>query len=532
MKRMSLIFTGLTTCSLSVCLGAALHAAQPTPENSLNTSKLWIEFVEASKTGSPAALLDFSYAGYKHGEQGVPDVKYKVFNVTKFGAVPNDGKSDRQAIEKAIRAAEKNGSGVIFFPKGRYDVHSAGDPDTPITISGSKLVLRGEGSGEGGTELFMELPNPAVDTTKMWTSPDLLLFKGDGSTAKITDVTGDTPRGGFSVQVADASNLKAGDWVCLELKNNDPKLVAEELYPYSVEPDWTSIINKGVQVQDYHQITKIEGNKVWFKEPVMHKVESKWGWFIRKYPKLEGVGIEDIAFVGNFHEAYVHHKSWLHDGGYKIFNFTRVVDSWVRRCRFTDVVECGSIVSSANVSCYDCVITGNVGHSAMRSQGSSRVFLGLIDDQPSMWHSVGISKPSMGAVIWRCKWGPGTCFEAHASQPRATLFDSCQGGFMRMRAGGAISENPNHLADLFFWNFLETGTPKREFDFWATDTPYWRFLPPVFVGFHGVGTTFLQSQVLIDESHGVPVQPGSLYEAQLELRLGELPQWLRDLKAK
>jgi len=497
-----------------------------------NVSRLWLEFVEAQKTGKETTLLDFSYAGYHHSEVEAPNVRHTIFNVCDFGASPNNGKSDRKAVEAAIAAAEKNGSGIIYFPKGRYDLHAEEDPDNAIIIRSSNIVLRGDGMDKGGTEIFMEFPNPATDPKKMWTSPDLILFSAKGAKPKLTNVVKNASRGSFSIQVADASMLKVGDWICLELINNDPKLVAKELAPYKVDPKWTDLTVKGVQVNDYHYIVKIEGNTVWFKEPVMKEVASEWGWCLRKFPHLEEVGVEDIAFVGNFHEEFVHHKNWLHDGGYKMFSMNGVVNSWVRRCSFTNVSECISIIASANVSVYDCKITANIGHSAMRSQGSSRVFLGKIDDQPAMWHSVGISKPAIGNVIWRGKTNSNSCFESHASQPRATLFDVCESGFMRHRAGGSENNNPNHLSDLFLWNFRETDAPIDNFDWWASDSKSWKFMPPVIVGFHGSGTTFNQQQVKVEESNGKPVQPESLFEAQLELRLGYLPQWLIELKSK
>ena len=81
--------------------------------------------------------------------------------------------------------------------------------------------------------------------------------------------------------------------------------------------------------------------------------------------------------------------------------------------KFTSVSEATSIINSANVSAYDITIDGNRGHSAIRSAGSSRVFIGkvtdrtdglLIDDRNTreegvgQYHACGVSKPSMGAL--------------------------------------------------------------------------------------------------------------------------------------
>lgn len=46
-----------------------------------------------------------------------------MLNVKAFGAVPNDGKDDREAIQRAMDAAEKGGiSEPIYFPAGAYDL--------------------------------------------------------------------------------------------------------------------------------------------------------------------------------------------------------------------------------------------------------------------------------------------------------------------------------------------------------------------------------------------------------------------------
>lgn len=56
-------------------------------------------------------------------------------------------------------------------------------------------------------------------------------------------------------------------------------------------------------------------------------------------------------------------------------------------------------------------------------------------------------------------------------------------------------------------------------------------MTPIIIGFHGEGTAFLVSQV-DKESIVRPVEPESLYAAQLGLHLGNLPKWLFDLKKK
>ncbi len=492
--------------------------------------KIWNDFVDATRRKEQALLPDFSYAGYHHGESDFPRPQYKVFNVCDFGAVPNDRESDKEAILGAIKAAEQNGSGIVYFPKGRYVLNDDRGNTGPIFIRKGNIIFRGEGAGPDGSEIFMKHYNEAVNPTEKWTSPSLFSFNGCASSERLTEVTANAPKGSFSVKVGNSKGLKAGDWVCLRLSNNAPEVISRELHPYGAEHDWSSMLMYGVQVYDYHQIASVRKNTVTFKEPLMKEVLASEKWFIESYPTISEIGIEDLAFVGNWKEKFVHHKDFIHDGGWKFIEFKNVVHSWVTRCRFTDVSEAVVLTTSANVSVTDCSVTGNVGHNSMHAQASSRTFFGAINDIPAQWHSVGVAKHTMGTVIWRVKYSANSCFESHASQPRATLIDACHGGFMRGRAGGAIQNNPNHLSDLVLWNFHETDAPTQEFDFWATNTKYWRFMPPIIVGFHGNRTTFKKEQVLYEESTGQAVNPESLYEAQLEKRLGRLPAWVANLK--
>lgn len=459
---------------------------------------------------------------------------------------------------------------VFYFPAGEYVLHNEEDntlrqdvenpaydgkgnnTSSSIIIYGGNFVIKGDGPDK--TFIKMDTPNLPTDTKVMYSSPVMINIKHNAWLGTEYEVTGNAGKGTFKVKVAGASNFKVGEWVCLYLHDNSPELVKQELLPYAWESTMTNISTEGVQVEDYHQIVNISGDEITFKEPIMHEVDAQWNWKLRKYSYYENVGVEDLTFVGHAVDDFQHHRSWIDDGAYKPIAFMRVVNSWMRRVNFENVSEAASIISSANFSAYKINITGNRGHAAIRSQGSSRVFIGavrdctdgpLADEYPTFqtntgqYHACGVSKPSMGAVIWKVTWGDDACFESHATQPRATLIDNCTGGFVQSRQGGDANQVPNHLNDLTIWNMFSTNTKLNgngtlpangEFDWWRTGWKYWKILPPVIVGFHGDPVKFVQEQVKLDESNGMPVEPQSLYEAQLERRLGSVPVWLKALK--
>ena len=94
--------------------------------------------------------------------------------------------------------------------------------------------------------------------------------------------------------------------------------------------------------------------------------------------------------------------------------------------------------------------------------------------------------------------------------------------------GGNANEAPHHLGDLTIWNFYATAG-SGTFSWW--DTGSWRFLPPIIVGFQSSsGVTFKAEEVVSDLMHGEIPVPESLYEFQLEKRLGYIPEWINELK--
>ena len=556
-----------------------------------STCNAWQEFVLDDENN---VLLDFSYAGYDHGETAPPEVTvtenadgtctasngYTVYNIETYGADGTDEVSDREAFVAMLTAAlgePDNAAGdqmtfphtnaakniIFYFPEGNFILHTEADNNTEqkksvsILIRGSNIILKG--AGRDKTTLTMQDPNlPSQGEDVMYSSPDMIQLKhntGVQTGNVLATVTGDSPKGSFSVTVGGASGLREGDWVCLYMKNSDSEVVAEELSPYTVGTSdqgatWT-IATEGVTVQDLHQVRSVSGNTVTFYEPIMHEVKAAYDWTIVGYQHYENVGVEDITFAGNAKEGFDHHASWEDDGAYKPISMTRLVNSWMRRVDFVSVSEACSVIESANVSVYDCEISGTRGHAAIRSQASSRVFIGAVKDLAEglkmddlghdvvgsnvewtgQYHAVGVSKQSIGAVLWRNLWGPDGCFESHATQPRATLIDRCEGGWKRWRQGGDAVQMPNHLADLTIWNFDNTTAYSGTWKWWDQSSYWWKFLPPTIVGFHGQSVTFDETQTKRIESNGTPVQPESLYEAQLERRLGAVPGWLTALKA-
>lgn len=542
----------------------SLHAQTTTPA--------WQKFVNNADDN---VLLDFSYAGYHHGTEQPVDERdvnvlaqklgYTVYNVCDHGAIRDDGKSDRKAFEDIINKIGRgnpNAKAIIYFPEGEYILHSKDDNTTnaetgKVTSNTLNLVMGHviiKGAGRDKTFLTMEDPMLPTDPKVMYSSPKMISIRHNGGkdNLPLAKVTGSAKKGDMSIEVDDVSQLKVGDWVKLTLLNNDKKVIEEELKPYKLQSSMTTLINKGVHVVDRHQIKAIDGKRVIFEEPIMHAVNPAYGWDIKTYAHYEEVGVEDLTFKGKAKNNFHHHAGWQDDGAYKPLDFMRQVNSWVRRVDYVSISECMTFSECANCLFLDSEISGNRGHSSVRMQYSARGFIGKVWDHSNgylnddknfteykenlgQYHACGISKQSIGNVIWQCHWGDDSCFESHATQPRASLFDQCCGGFMQFRMGGDKKELPNHMDDLTMWNFNCLATNPNDpvpFNWWIYNesTGWYKTLPPTFVGFHGKNVNFKEDEMKLNENQGKEVLPGSLYEAQLSRRLRSTPQWLIDAK--
>ena len=571
-----------------------------TTEIDANSALAWQRF----RQGEDNVLLDYSYAGYNHGEsapQGAFSLGYQVINVKERMTAKN--MTAREALisilqEKGMTRVNgtnklnANAKIVIYFPAGDYVLHNDDDNtrdeskqkdavdsknnnvSSGIEIYGGNFVIKGDGPDK--TRLIMETPNLPTSISNLSSSPILLAIKhtngpnNAGNSPKLASVTENAKRGDFTVKVSGTTGISSGQWVQLRLRSGDRELVKKEIGPIALNENWAIAkvpisINQssddlyGVKITEFHQVKSAANGKITFYEPIMHDIDIKYndteGWEIRTYKYLENVGVEDLSFVGNALDGYAHHGEghaeqakvgWQYDGAYKPLLLQRVVNSWVRNVHFESVSEALTFAESANSSAYNIRISGKRGHSAVRSQGSSRVFIGKVRDESAgndvygkscqgQFHGCGVSKPSVGTVLWNVTWGNDACFESHATQPRATLIDNCSGGLVYYRAGGDENEVPNHLSDLTLWNLNVTGTDSHasNFAWWSDSDTWWKIFPPIVVGTHGMNVKFPskeQQQVTYEESTGMKVSPESLYEAQLRERLGYVPGWLNALK--
>ncbi|GGD27353.1 DUF4955 domain-containing protein [Hyunsoonleella pacifica] len=499
----------------------------------------WVDFAEKKLTGNlaEATLNDFSYTGYHFSEKELPDVSgWNTISVTDYGAIPDDTGYDDLGIQSAIDAAEaSNQPTVVFFPAGKYIVSSETTKTQPIVISGSNIVLKGAGTGVGGTEIYADKFNE--NKFGSGSTHYRFMFKPSNTDSNdITQVTAEIKKGDFEVQVASTANLSVGQYVDLFQKTTDN--LEANMPGLTPNTRWTAINRDGIRPFEKHIITKISGNTVTFKNPVQLNMPVSSTTVLKTFQTIEEVGVEDILFTSgwkDYPENFVHHANDIVDYAWQALFFTNVVNGWIRNCHFKDWNEDIFVDRSMAVTVKNIDISGKRGHTSYYSRYSYGVLFencfdnadeGLVDaNKKGMHHGPGMRWSTTSSVFINCPMQPDQSIDCHGSHPYANLLDNIQGGKL-LGNGGAELSYPNSGPYLTFWNFKhDANFTSRLYDFWfisnTTERRTHTFPNPLFVGFQpGPGENNIRFQNEgLDELHGQQVYPNSLLDAQLQLRL-------------
>ncbi|MEQ7799459.1 DUF4955 domain-containing protein [Pedobacter sp. ASV1-7] len=483
------------------------------------TAPLWDDFVKSKKSGSTPVLPDFSYAGYGFSEIPIPSLSgKKIFKVDDYGAKPDDDKFDDDAIQMAINAAESNpGGGIVFFSSGKYLIAPDEDAGRQIRIAKSNIVLKGNGSGKGGTEIYQA--NMRINGRQFLFKPE------DNKVERLTTIVKDAGRETFSVVVKDASKLKVGQDVAIRHRSEE----FTKLYfaPLELKPQWTRLFGDkgGMLVYEIHTINKIEGDKVSFINPIHIdiKMVKSADWIIETYNSIDHCGVEDILFTSNwknYPEEFIHHKNEIHDYAYEAIGMEYLKNSWVRNCEFHDWNEGIYMRSGYQITVENTHFKGKKGHASVHARTGYGILVKKCTFNGAQHHGAGTGYSAVGTVVTQCSLGTDQNFDIHSGQPYATLYDDIDGGVF-YNLGGPEPGHPHHGKDLVLWNFYHKSAKDQQYNFWdMSRRRNYTIAAPVLIGFQSDRKVTFENAGIV-EMKGEPVLPKSLFEAQLQLRLKE-----------
>ena len=480
------------------------------------SSALWNNFVQAKQNGTEPTLPDFSFAGYKRSEVAIPNITGPVFNVTSYGASPNNSGFDDAGIQAAIDAAESAGGGVVFFPAGRYLVNPTEDANHFITVTGSNIVLRGAGSGTGGSEIVMVAKKQGGKMFRIGPA------SGWGAST-VANVTANATRETFEVTVDNTGQLAVGQFVVLKHQST-----AYNSFYFAGKPldaDWERVVQNGVGVHEMHEVASITGNRVRFKEPLHFSIRlDSVPWRLDRVSPLREVGIESLRFTGSwdtYPETFVHHKDWIHDSGWSLISIRETVNNWIRNVEFRHFNDALGTDSVGWMTAENLRFTGKKGHSSVGGRRGYGMLIKNATDSAGTHHGPDTGYNLVGAVYLRFQMNVNSSVDNHGGVPHANLLDDVTGGVL-FGNGGPIENYPHTGRYYTLWNFRHRATANRTYDFWDNvNRNSHTFALPIFSGFTADTTIGLgsSSEYQVNESQGTRVTPTSLFEAQLALRL-------------
>jgi len=435
------------------------------------TADAWTPKILTDPDAPP--LPDFSYAGYRFSEEPLPKLK-PTMNVTDFGARPNDGKDDTEAIRKAIAAAAKRqGAQVIGFPTGRLIVREI------VYIEHSNVVLQGAGSGEGGTELHvprpmadMELPQAMQRTRRYMVENDkrvggelFSIFSWSGGV--IWTRGGDRvdrfktlplvagKRGGHTVKVdGDAGSIKPGAVGRIEWRNTEGEDSTFLRHVFGEQPlRFGKRLHEDPKrplVRQIATVVSVDGDTLTLKAPLLHDIRPTWSVTIKPIRRLEEVGIEGFRITFPETAYRGHHR----EAGYNAIYMTGLVHGWVRD---VEIKHADSGILSggcANVTMQHVAVRGRGGHYTVHIGGCNDMLVRDFDLTAPAIHN-----PSVNTFAVRNVYSRGRVehvrFDQHSGANHMNLFDDIEAsGNPRhlFRHGGAGYWRPTHGVQNTFWN--------------------------------------------------------------------------------
>lgn len=454
--------------------------------------EVWKNSLENADTDHP--LPDFSKAGYAMGGRRLPQVAGPVFDVTasRFGAVPDDQKDDTLAIQAAINAAQESGGGVVYLPKGRYEIRK--DPILPgLRVSKSNIVIRGAGQHEDGTVLHLASPAPAGNVRRLGTVPAtqaarsgaVIAVMGSEKHNYLTDITHDLKRGKAIVRVADSSLLKAGQLVVVSL--TDPlidttspapekaAIAAELTKPYKLLAEQKDTFGKAAREYTWMvQISEIiDRHTVRLSKTARFDQLQSYKGKIMSFHGVQDVGVENLRLESAWPGNYRHHKPYTDQNGDVVRTakeqdylwngiwLSSAANGWVKNVTFNNLTQ-GIITSFVTDSTFtNLTFIGQEGHAGVTMGKSNDLLVSGVDFYARLVHPVTLTMMSSGNVITDSETHydgrdefseTDAVLDFHGLFPFENLFDNLRGFYVC--PGGDMSVLPHGGVRNVFWNIV------------------------------------------------------------------------------
>lgn len=459
-------------------------------------------------------IPDFSHCGYMGGGVRLPDAAVKI---TLQPADGDDGTRIQSALDEVGKLTpDANGlRGAVLLKRGNYQI--AGSLD----IRNSGVILRGEGEDEKGTIVTASGKNPR----------NVISIAGQDGPGEIKNtrqkiLDDRVPVGARSFRVDKAAGFKVGERIFVMRHGNKEWISAigmDKIPSHPGNPESTKQWGP-FSISFERKIEKMDGDRITVDAPVVCAIETRWGGGeVAKYNeerRARNCGVEKIRFVSEY-DASLKKGGQFVDEAHAINAITiaNAADCWVRDVWALHFYHgCVSIGSSArNITVQDSRSEAMVSEltGGRRYPFSVNGQLCLIQrcTTESARHAFAFGARVPGPnVFLDCKsTNDHGSSEPHHRWSVGGLYDNVEGNIAiqdrQYLGSGHGWAGANYVA----WNCrgaLICQSPPTAQN-WAIG----------FVGKKGQGAFKGKPDGLWD-SFGKPVEPRSLYLAQLQKRLG------------
>lgn len=276
------------------------------------------ELIYADHDGNGGTLIDYSRVGYHNGEEPVPTVK--VVKTLEAGDKKDHTEMIQQAIDE-VAAMSEDKRGAILLKAGKYTVS-----DT-LKINASGIVLRGEGQGENGTVIYDVRKKAEITTLQI--KGDSAYSGVEGTTATLTDAY--VAMGEIALALSAVSAYSAGDNVKVVCKPNDLwiKTLGMDVLPGDGVTQWSA---KDYVLTYERTVTAVDGDgkaisidtgipltldKKYFTVTVQKITDDK--------ARVTESGVENIRFL-----SYYNGKDTDEEHGWTAISLSNCRNCWVK----------------------------------------------------------------------------------------------------------------------------------------------------------------------------------------------------------
>ncbi|MCF8381557.1 MAG: hypothetical protein K9H49_18430 [Bacteroidales bacterium] len=260
-------------------------------------------------------IPDFSHVGYMNGDEAIPDIEVKIEVLPVDG---DDGASIQAAID-SISKLEMNPNGfrgAVLLKKGIYQIEGS------VFINKSGIIFRGEGEGEDGTVI---IASGTGDRPLIKIGIGTSMSLDYGSVQNINEEY--VPVGRKYLILDNASGFQPDDVICVYRPGTNlwfSDLKMDQIPNDGDVVQWTA---SGYNFKFERKISKISGDTIFFRNPVVMAMETKYGGgkvYKASWSRLSKIGVENMLLKSEYTSDTDEAHSW---DAIKVYG---VENGWIR----------------------------------------------------------------------------------------------------------------------------------------------------------------------------------------------------------